>query len=133
VLNENGHVSEMSAANIFIIRKGVAITPPVNANVLEGITRRSIIQLLRDELGVEVVERDIDRTEIYLADEIFMCGTGVQVASITKVEHRPIGSAEPGPITEQVRDLFHKIVRGHVSKYRDWLTPVYTTETMASR
>jgi branched-chain amino acid aminotransferase len=133
VLNEDGHVSEMSAANIFIIRKGVAITPPVNANVLEGITRRSIIQLLHDELGVEVVERDIDRTEIYLSDEIFMCGTGVQVASITKVEHRPIGNEEPGPVTEQVRDLFHRIVRGRVGKYRDWLTPVYATETMASK
>jgi branched-chain amino acid aminotransferase len=111
----------------------VAITPPVNANVLEGITRRSIIQLLRDELRIEVAERNIDRTEIYLADEIFMCGTGVQVASITKVEHRPIGNEEPGPITEQVRDLFHKIVRGHIGNYRHWLTPVYTSETMVSR
>lgn len=133
VLNEDGHVSEMSAANIFIIRRGVAITPPVHSNVLEGITRRSIIQLLTDELGIEVVEREIDRTEIYLADEIFMCGTGVQVASITKVEHRPVGNEEPGPITEQVREMFHKVVRGRVSKYRDWLTPVYTTETVISK
>jgi branched-chain amino acid aminotransferase len=133
VLNDDGHVSEMSAANIFIIRKGVAITPPVHSNVLEGITRRSIIQLLRDELNVEVIERDIDRTEIYLSDEIFMCGTGVQIASITKVEHRPIGSEEPGRITTQVRDLFHKIVRGNVGKYRDWLTPVYVSEIVASK
>jgi branched-chain amino acid aminotransferase len=133
VLNDDGHVSEMSAANIFVIRKGIAITPPVTANVLEGITRRTIIQLLRVDLGIEVVERDIDRTEIYLADELFMCGTGVQVASITKVEHRPVGNEEPGPITEKVRELFHKVVRGRVNKYRDWLTPVYTTETVASR
>jgi branched-chain amino acid aminotransferase len=133
VLNDNGHVSEMSAANIFIVRKGVAITPPVNANVLEGITRRTIIQLLRDDLGIEVLERDIDRTEIYLSDELFMCGTGVQVASITKVEHRSIGNEEPGPITEQVRELFHRVVRGRVDKYRDWLTPVYATETVAAK
>jgi branched-chain amino acid aminotransferase len=133
VLNDDGHVSEMSAANIFIVRKGVAITPPVQSNVLEGITRRTLIQLMRDDLGVEVVERDIDRTEVYLADEIFMCGTGVQVASITKVEHRPIGNEEPGPITARVHDLFHKVVRGHVDKYRDWLTPVYVTEKVASR
>lgn len=132
VLNEDGHVSEMSAANIFIVRKGVALTPPVQSNVLEGITRRTLIQLMRDELGVEVVERDIDRTEVYLADEIFMCGTGVQVASITKVEHRPIGNEEPGPITARVHDLFHRVVRGHVDKYRDWLTPVYVTEKVTS-
>lgn len=133
VLNEDGHVSEMSAANIFIVRKGVAITPPVNANVLEGIVRRSLMQLMRSELGIEVVERDVDRTEIYLADEIFMCGTGVQVAAITKVEHRHIGNEEPGPITTQVRNLFFDVVSGRVGKYRDWLMPVYASEKVSSR
>ncbi len=128
VLNENGHISEMSAANFFLVRDGVAITPPVQSNVLEGIVRRSLMHLLRDEMGVEVVERDIDRTEVYVADEAFMCGTGVQVAAITKVEHRPIGTGQLGPITSHLRDLFFDVVSGRVPKYRDWVTPVYQKE-----
>ena len=96
VLNQDGHVSEASAANIFVIRKGVAITPPVNANVLEGIVRRSLIELLRNELGVEVVERNLDRTECYVADEMFLCGTGVQVAAVTQIEHRALGTGSMG-------------------------------------
>jgi branched-chain amino acid aminotransferase len=126
VLNHDGHVSEASASNVFIVRKGVAITPPVNANVLEGITRRTLIQLLRDELGVEVVERDIDRTEVYLADEVFLCGTGVQIAAVTRVEHRQIGTGQMGDLTVQLRDLYHDVVNGRVAKYREWLSPVYT-------
>lgn len=128
VLNNDGHISELSAANIFIVRDGVAITPSVNSNTLEGIVRRTLIQLLRDDLGIEVVERDIDRTEVYLADEIFACGTGVQITSITRVEHRQIGSGEIGAITQQLRELFFKVVSGKVEKYRHWLTPVYIPE-----
>lgn len=130
VLNEDGHVSEASAANLFMIRDGVAITPPVSSNVLEGIVRRSIMQLLRDELDVEVIEREIDRTEVYIADELFLCGTGVQVAAISKVEHHPIGGGTMGPITRQLRDLFFDVVGGKVPKYRDWLTPVYVKEAV---
>jgi branched-chain amino acid aminotransferase len=133
VLNEDGHVSEASAANFFIVRKGVAITPPVSANVLEGIVRRSLIQLLREELHVEVVERNIDRTEVYIADEAFLCGTGVQMAAITKVEHRDIGSGKMGPITSELWDLFFKVVSGRVDKYRHWLTPVYANEPVKTR
>jgi branched-chain amino acid aminotransferase len=125
VLNDNGHISEMSAANIFIIRDSIAFTPPVTANILEGIVRRTLIQLLQDELDIEVIERDIDRTEVYIADEVFMCGTGVQVAAITQVEHRIIGSGAMGPITDRLRDLFFGIVKGEVERYRTWLMPVY--------
>lgn len=132
VLNENGHVSEASAANIFIVRKGVLITPPVYSNVLEGITRRSIIEIARD-LGMQVEERDIDRTEVYIADEMFLCGTGVQVAAITKVEHRPIGTGSMGEITRTLRDRFFDVVSGRVSAYRHWLTPVYTEEKTPTR
>jgi branched-chain amino acid aminotransferase len=128
VLNEDGHVSEVSSANLFIVRDGVAITPPISANILEGITRRSMMQLLSDELGVEVVERQIDRTEVYLADEIFMCGTGVQIAAVTRIEHRDVGDAKMGPITSELRDLYFKVVAGKVEKYRDWLSPVYIKE-----
>lgn len=130
VLNQDGHVSEASAANLFIMRKGVAITPPVNANILEGITRRTLIQLLQDEMGIEVVERDVDRTEIYMADEIFLCGTGVQLAAVTQVEHRPIGNGEMGDITRMVRDLQNDVLYGRRLKYRDWVTPVYVKEKM---
>ncbi len=128
VLNEDGHVSEASAANLFIFRKGVAITPSITSNVLEGIVRRSLIELLREELGIEVVEREIDRTECYLADEMFLCGTGVQIAAVTQIEHRPVGTGSMGAITTQLRDLFFKVVSGRVPKYRDWLTPVYVPE-----
>lgn len=129
VLNSDGHISEMSAANIFIIRDGTVITPPTNANLLEGITRRSIMQILRDEMAIEVVERNIDRTEIYVADEAFMCGTGVQIAAITRVEHRPVGEGVMGPITTQIRDLYYDIVAGKAAAYRHWLTPIYVKET----
>lgn len=125
VLNEDGHLAEASAANLFIVRKGVVYTPPVESNVLEGIVRRSLITLMRDDLGLEVVERNVDRTEVYIADEMIMCGTGVQVAAVTRVEHRAIGSGQMGPITRKVRDLFFDVVRGRVDKYREWLTPVY--------
>lgn len=125
VLNSDGHVSEASAANVFIVRKGVVITPPVQADVLEGITRRTLMQIMREEMGLEVVERDIDRTEVFIADEIFLCGTGVQVAAVTKVEHRPVGSGRIGAITEAVRDRYFDIVTGRVPQYRSWLTPVY--------
>lgn len=126
VLNDDGHVSEMSSANFFIVRDGVAITPPVNSNVLEGIVRRSLIQLLRDELGVTVVERNIDRSEVYLADECFMCGTGVQLSAITRIEHRAIGTGTMGDITGRLRTLFFDVVAGRVPRYRRWLAPVYT-------
>jgi branched-chain amino acid aminotransferase len=129
VLNEDGHLAEASAANLFIVRKGVVYTPPVESNVLEGIVRRSLITLMRDELGLDVVERNVDRTEVYIADEMIMCGTGVQVAAVTRVEHRAIGSGQMGPITRKVRDLFFDVVRGRVDKYREWLTPVYENVT----
>lgn len=125
VLNQDGHVAEGSAANVFIIRRGVACTPPVTDNILEGIVRRTVMQLLRDEFGIEVVERSIDRSEVYLAEEAFFCGTGVQVAAIADVDHRPIGTGKMGPITQRLRELYFNVVRGRVAKYLDWCAPVY--------
>jgi len=133
VLNQNGHISEGSAENFFLIRRGVASTPLVTDNILEGITRRTIIQLLRDELGLEVQERPIDRTEIYLADEAFFCGTGVQIAAITRIDHRAVGTGLMGPITGSLRKLYFDVVRGRVRKYRDWCTPVYAPKEAAAR
>ena len=133
VLNQNGHISEGSAENFFLIRRGVAVTPPVTDNILEGITRRTIMTLLRDELGMEVLERPIDRTEVYLADEAFFCGTGVQIAAITRVDHRPIGTGRMGTVTDQLRKLYFDVVRGRVSKYADWCAPVYQRTEVAGK
>jgi branched-chain amino acid aminotransferase len=128
VLNQDGHVSEGSAANFMMVRDEVLITPPVTDNILEGITRRTLIHLARAELGLEVVEREIDRTELYIADEAFFCGTGVQIAAIGSIDHRTIGNGGTGPLTQQLRELYFRVVTGEEPKYMDWLTPVPTLE-----
>ncbi len=125
VLNRNGHVAEASAANFFMIRRGVACTPPVTDNILEGIIRRTVMQMLRDDLGMEVEERTIDRTEVYVADEAFFCGTGVQLAAIARIDNRPIGTGKMGPITKRLRRLYFDTVCGRIPKYMEWCTPVY--------
>ncbi|MEI2690607.1 MAG: branched-chain amino acid transaminase [Anaerolineae bacterium] len=125
VLDQHGHVSEGSAANIFMLRDGQLVTPPVSSNILEGITRRTIMELAAAELNIEVQEREIDRTELYVCDELFFCGTGVQVAAITAVDRRPVGAGVMGPITTALRDLYFDVVRGHVAQYRHWNTPVF--------
>lgn len=124
VLNQDGHIAEASAANLVMIRHGRLITPPATANSLEGITLNTILHLAQHELGLEVVEREIDRTELYFAEEAFFCGTGVQIAAIASVDHRPVGSGAMGPITAQLRDLYFRVVRGQEPAYLHWLTPV---------
>ena len=130
VLDESGHISEGSAENVFIIRGNRVITPPINADILEGITRRTVIQLIRDELGLEVVERPIDRTEFYIADEAFFCGTGVQIASIIEVDRRAVGNGKMGDIVSDLRGLYFDVVRGNHPAYRHWVTPVHVKEAL---
>ena len=125
VLNQNGHVSEGSAENLFMVRNGKLITPPITSNILEGITRRTVIELAAAELGIQTEQREIDRTELYVCDELFFCGTGVQVAAIASVDRRPVGSGTIGPVTQSIRDLYFDVVKGKVGKYRAWNTPVY--------
>jgi branched-chain amino acid aminotransferase len=136
VLTRDGHVSEGSAENFFMLRDGVVYTPPVKDNILEGITRRTVMTLVRDELGVDVVERSIDRTELYIADEMWFTGTGVQIAAITRIDHRPVGNGaqtgKMGPLVSELRELFFNIMRGKVAKYRHWNQPVYP-ESLPSR
>jgi branched-chain amino acid aminotransferase len=127
VLTETGHISEGSAENFFMVRNGDLITPPVTSNILEGITRDTIIELAREEMGLRTIERSIDRSEIYICEEAFLTGTGVQVAAITQVEHRPIGSGVIGPIVSHLRELYFDVVRGKNPKYRHWCTPVYVS------
>ena len=125
VLTSDGHVSEGSAENLFIVRDGVLITPPVTDNILEGITRRRLIEIARDEFGHTVEERSIDRTELYAADEVFLCGTGAQISAVIEIDRRAIGTGRPGPITRDLSGTYFDAVRGKLSAYRDWLTPVY--------
>jgi branched-chain amino acid aminotransferase len=125
VLTREGHVSEGSAMNIFMLRDGRLITPPVTENILEGITRRSVIRLAEQELGIEVVERPIDRTELFLCDEFFMTGTAAQVTAVTRIDYRTVGTGEMGPVTNQIRVLFDDVLRGRVPAYRSWNIPVY--------
>jgi branched-chain amino acid aminotransferase len=125
VLTDTGHISEGSAENFFMVRNGDLITPPVTSNILEGVTRDTIIELAREELGLRTIQRTIDRSEIYICEEAFLVGTGVQVAAITRVEHRPLGDGTIGPVVSRLRNLYFDVVRGKVPKYRHWLTPVY--------
>jgi branched-chain amino acid aminotransferase len=125
VLTQDGHVSEGSAMNIFMVREGVMVTPPITENILEGITRRSVIELVRQEIGMPVVERQIDRTEVYLSDEFLMTGTAAQITAVTRVDYRQIGTGKMGPITTRLRELFFEIVRGRNAKYSHWNVPVY--------
>ena len=120
VLDQTGHVSEGSAMNIFMVRDGIVITPPVTDNILEGITRRSVIELLRNEMGLQVTERSIDRTEVAIAEEFFMTGTAAQIMAVTKVDYRPIGRGEMGPITTKLRSMYDDVLRGKNPKYKHW-------------
>ncbi len=120
VLDQNGHISEGSAMNIFMIRDGVVITPPVTDNILEGITRKSVMDLACKELGLQVVERSIDRTEVFICEELFMTGTAAQIMAVTKIDNRPVGAGVMGPITTKLRTLYDDVLRAKNPKYANW-------------
>ena len=124
VLNQSGKVAEASYACVYIVRDGVAITPPVTAGLLESITREVVKQLLAQELQVPVIERDVDRTELYVAEEAFICGTAVEIQSIGSIDRYKLGSGEAGPLVTKLRELFRGYVRGENNHHSDWLTPV---------
>jgi len=124
-LTVDGFISEGSAENIFLIRDGRLITPPLSDDILEGITRETVMELAREELGIETTERSIGRTELYVADEAFLCGTGAQVSPIIEVDKRPLGSGRIGPISAKIQALYFDVVKGKQKKYLHWLTPVY--------
>ncbi len=127
MLTHDGHVSEGSAENIFLVVNGELVTPAPTENILLGITRDTVMELARRELGCITRERQIDRTELYVADEIFLCGTGAQIAPVVKVDHRPIGNGQVGPLAQKLQNLYFNVVRGRHPEYRaQWCTPVYT-------
>jgi branched-chain amino acid aminotransferase len=133
LLTHDGHVAEGSAENIFIVREGVVFTPPASDAILEGITRRSLIELMRDELRLEVIERSIDRSELYLADEIFFSGTAVGVSPVIEVDRRAVSDGAVGKIAAALADLYRDITLGSVAKYRSWLTPSRGTKIGSGR
>jgi branched-chain amino acid aminotransferase len=124
-LREDGTVAEGSAMNIFMIVNGKVITTPPTADILVGITRNTVMELARHEVGLEVIERPIARTELYVCDELFFCGTGAQVAPVRSVDRRLIGSGMPGPISKKLQEIYFNVVLGKAPKYRHWCTPVY--------
>jgi len=132
LLTNDGHVAEGSAENIFIVRDGVVITPPVCDNILEGITRSSLMELCRAELGVEVAERSIDRSELYVADEVFFSGTAVGVSPVIEVDRRTVGEGRVGRIAQTLSDLYHGITLGRNERYLRWLTPCFVKASLSS-
>lgn len=125
VLNESGHVAEGAACNIFLVRDGRLITPPGTENILEGITRATVLELARKELHIDIEERPVDRTELYISDEVFFTGTAVEVAPITRIDHRPVGNGEIGPVTRSLQELYTDASHGRLLDYDHWVCPVY--------
>jgi len=123
VMTPDGHASEGSAANLFVVRDGVVLTPPVSDDILEGVTRKAILGLAHD-LGYPTEVRSIDRSELYVCDEIFLVGTGVQVSPVIEIDHRAVGTGALGPITRAISERYFAAVRGNLDEYRSWLTPV---------
>lgn len=126
MLDERGHISEGSGENIFVVIGGRIITPPPSSDILVGITRDTVMTLARTELGIEVMERDIDRTEIYTADECFMTGTAAHVTPVVELDRRPVGDGKMGPITGELVSLYFDIIKGNNPKYSHWCTPCYS-------
>ena len=124
-LTRDGHVSEGGSANLFMVRDGELITPPGTDDILEGITRDSLLRLAREELGLRVMERSIDRTELFVADEVFFCGTGAQVAPCVKIDGRQVGDGTLGPVSHALADLYMAIARGDEPRHAEWRTAVY--------
>lgn len=124
VLSEDGTVTEGSAMNLFLVMDGKLVTTQSTDNILQGITRDTIITLAKD-LGLEVEIRVVDRTELYVADEAFYCGTGAQVSPITNIDNRNVGDGKVGPISSKLQKLYFDVVKGRVPKYREWCMPIY--------
>jgi branched-chain amino acid aminotransferase len=125
MLTQEGTVSEGSAENIFLVKDGVLITPAPSEHILIGITRATIIEIAREELGIPTIERHIGRAELYLADECFLCGTGAQISPVVEIDRRPVGNGEIGPVTRRLQELYFDIVRGRNPKYAHWCRAVY--------
>jgi branched-chain amino acid aminotransferase len=125
VLTVDGHVSEGSAENLFMYKDGVFVTPPVTDDILEGVTRHLLMNVIKDELNLNVVERSIDRTELYTCEELLLCGTGAQISPVVEVDRRPVGNGKVGEFTQELQNIYFNAVRGDTPKYKGWTIPVY--------
>ncbi len=125
MLAPDGHISEGSGENIFLVADGKLVTPATNNNILMGITRNTVIELAEKELSIQTIHRSIDRSELYIADECFLTGTAAHVTPVAEIDHRKIGNGEIGPITAKIQEIYAKIIRGDHPKYMHWCTPVY--------
>ena len=124
-LNQEGTVSEGPGSCVFIVKDGVLITPPLTASILDSITRSTIIDIAREDLSLKVIERDVEKGELCIADEVFMCGTAVEIVSVFSVDKVQVGQGVEGEVTLNIKNLYLQIVRGKIKKYKKWLTPVY--------
>ena len=132
MLTDDGSVAEGSTSNLFLVQGNSLITPPVTADILVGITRATVIQIAQEDLGMEVVERTVDRSELYGVDEAFLCGTGAELSGIGSIDNRTIGTGEFGAVTQELQKRYSDAVHGRVEKYRNWCTPVYNPDPSAS-
>ena len=125
MLTAHGHVSEGTGENLFIVRDGHLVTPSVSENILEGITRSTVMELAAGEMGLDTIERPIDRTELYSCDELFLCGTGAQISAVSHLDGRAIGDGDVGPVTRRMQDIYFDVVKGRNRAYRHWLMPAF--------
>lgn len=125
MLTRDGKVAETPVATLFLVRRGEVVTPSVTDGILESITRDTLIQLLRERMELPVIERQVDRTELYMADEVFACGSGWEVTPVATVDRIPLAVRAPGPVTRELRELYLAEVYGHASHHPEWLTPVW--------
>jgi len=125
MLSPDGHISEGSGENLFLVIDGKLVTPASQNNILIGITRNTVIELAREELGIETVHRSIDRSELYIADECFLTGTAAHITPVAEIDHRKVGDGEIGEITAKLQEIYARVIRGNHSKYLHWCTPVY--------
>jgi branched-chain amino acid aminotransferase len=125
MLSPDGHVSEGSGENIFLVIDGKLHTPSTTCNILKGITRDTVMQLARNELGIETIERAIDRAELYSADECFLTGTAAHLTPVCDIDHRPVGEGKPGTVTSKLQKLYFNAIKGNLPQYASWCTPVY--------
>jgi len=133
LLTQDGHVSEGSGENIFLVLEGKLVTPPSSDNILLGITRDTVMQLAQKELGIATVERQIDRSELYTAEEAFFTGTAAHVSPIIEVDERPVGSGAIGKLTKELQELYFGVIKGKNPKYLDWCTPTYSKVAKTGR
>jgi branched-chain amino acid aminotransferase len=124
LLTHDGHVSEGSGENIFLVLDGKLVTPPPSDNILMGVTRDTVIQLAKNELGIDTIERQVDRSELYIAEECFFTGTAAHIAPIGEIDHRPVGTGEFGKISTELQNLFSEVILGRNPKYSEWYTLV---------